>query len=310
MFITTSQLGQARRAALVCVLLAITACTAGPSNEDFAKLAQSGVSFTTQIPKVYDHVLTQNIDAKSTEQLKDRKDLKKRLDDGKIDANTYKSLLIAAVKNVRSSNKTLKERQALFQELAEHAGAIQKYFVALNALAQGAQSESAGKSAESAATALSSFIPRIATETINGQSVTNIVGGVTNLVVSELTNAKLRENLEKYGDTVLTAFAIQRQALEDLNKDALKTLAADRSEQVLAKYANPDKAELGESWIVERRNALLVKAQVNPVTSAINASIALEESLKALAKKDASALDQLEKAIEVTDTVLKILGRP
>ncbi|MDW3206793.1 MAG: hypothetical protein R8L07_14750 [Alphaproteobacteria bacterium] len=280
----------------------LAAACAGPTNEQFAAVAQSGITFTTQIPSVYRYQIEREINEESA-----------LFEQSRAGVVGSPSALSAMRDSLEKQNAIFLKRRLVLAELSAQSKALRKYFVALNALALGAEGDAAAKAAADAAQGVQGLVNRAKglevggkEIQINGIDISQIISGVSSLGIDQLRNAKLRENLEKYGNNVLALIAVQREALKEINKTNVETAQEDALATSVAEFGDASSA-LPANWGENRIKSLLYEAPANPVSSALASAIALEDAVRALARNDATSLDQLENAVALTSAIFEVL---
>ncbi len=284
---------------LIVVLIGwMLASCAGPSNEEIASFAQSGITFSNQTPRVYDYAFQEAVQRENADLLRTRK---RNIDNGLTGADSVKAL------GVRYDDglKQLKVRLSYFQEMKEHASTLGAYFVALNALASGATSEAAGTAADGLANSLAGLAPSLESISIGGANVKGLIGPLVKLAVAEYANARLQEHLSLHAGTVQNAIALQRsmfQLLANIEIDRAKAPADASVRQSLLKL---DK-DLPPDWAQRREQSFTFQLQRNPISAAVIAASELERNFNQLVEGGAGALARLERSIVVVETITAI----
>lgn len=285
-----------RQLVLLVMLAPATFGCGGPSNQQFAEFAQSGIAFTEQVPAVYDYAFAEQVNADSAELIGER-ELAKRMDISGDD-------LIGTVKN---RDDTLRERIEQFNTMKQHALLLRSYFAALFELASGERAEQAGHSASGIAAQLEDMAPDIRNISIGNVPLSGLLKPAAELGVSTFQNKLLQEHLEQDYATIWEAMSLQRAMLQELRALELKRdkLAWDaRAKAEVAEPLADLPTALPANWR-ERRLALLATSpSQTPVSAAIEAVDTLRLNFKSLATRQEGALDRLERSIVWMDALL------
>ncbi len=285
---------------IVFVALTITAC-AGASNQEIASFAQSGVTFSGQIPRVYDFAFQQAVERDTADILKSRERLRKLQLSGPQLAAAKTGLGQQYDNNLQA----FEQRLDSFRTMKEHASTLGAYFVALNALASGASSEAAGNAANGLVNKLGGLAPEVKTISFGGAPVATLVGPLAKLAVASFTNARLQEHLNTHAGTVQEAIALQRTMFElllEIERDREKIPADVGVKQSLL---NLDK-DLPPDWARQRQQSFTFKLQPSPISVALSAAKELESNFDQLVEGGQGALASLERSIVFVETVVTI----
>ena len=283
-----------RIAAALFAMLALAAC-AGPGNEELASFSTSGVGFAQQAPKVYDYAFAQAVKRDSDSLLLNRKRLR--------DAGASGDLLVSTY---RANNAALKQRLESFAVMKQHAADLQAYFVALNALAGGAEAEAAGKAADDLANGVAGFAPKIKEISIKGVAVVGLIEPVAKLAVAGFTNARLQKHLEAHGDAILEAIVLQKamfKLLLEIESDPAQISFDIALREELANL----KKDLPADWGQRRLRSFNFQLAPNPISLALTAAGELEANFKSIVEGGQGTLARLERAVVQVEAVVDIL---
>ncbi len=289
-----------RSLGVVFLALTITAC-AGASNQEIASFAQSGVTFSGQIPRVYDFAFQQAVERDNTDLLRNRERLRKL----QLTGPQLTAAKTGLEQQYDANLQEFEQRLESFRIMKEHASTLGAYFVSLNALASGASSEAAGNAANGLVTKLGGLAPQVKTISFGGAPVADLVGPLAKLAVASFTNARLQEHLKTHAGTVQEAVALQRTMFElllEIERDREKIPADVGIKQSLL---NLDK-DLPPDWARQRQQSFTFQLQPNPISVALSAAKELESNFNQLVEGGQGALASLERSIVFVETVVTI----
>lgn len=313
---------QVTKRLLACCFLLIAAACAGPSNEQFASMANAGKAFTAQVPAVYQFAFDQELKDSTARFQRDHQKLLSNQESAS-DANGQMSrktkaeqktaqktdkdnALSELAKNLGSNNQALRERKALFDAMVRQSDLLNRYFTQVGLLAGGSEADKAGAAANEAAKALSVYVSGLSMKVGNDKPVNEVFGSVTGLVIGQLSNKALKENLEAHGKSILGAIRVQSEMLAQLQKNALDARAA-KLDAELATALRGDEP-LPAAWAAKRADLLSPKAELNPISTALKASQELETAFRSLSAGGTGGVDELNRAIVITETLINAFG--
>lgn len=287
---------------LACGFLLVAAACAGPSNDQFASMANAGKAFTAQVPAVYQYAYNQALKDSTAEFQKNHA---KALSLSTPSAR--QTVLQSLGSDLSNDNKALIQRQALFDAMVRQSDLLNRYFTQVSLLAGGGEADKAGAAANEAAKALSSYVSELSMPIgSGGKTVDQVFGSVTSLVVGQVSNKALQENLTAHGKSVLGAIRVQSEMLAQLQKDALDAREAALGAELKSALLQ-DKA-LPSNWAQTRVELLARKPELNPISTTLKASRELETTFRALSAGGAGGVDELNRAIVITETLINAFG--
>jgi len=273
---------------LVVLALGLSACI-GPQTKDFAELANSGIRFTEQTPKVYDYAFRQEVNADSAKIIGDREIIK--------ELGTSVDSLAAALEN---RNNIFLERLEQFNLMKKHAILMRSYFTVLARLASEENVEEAGKAAANIASQMESLVPKIKTIKVLNTPISDLFQPITKIAVEALKNAYLKKHLEQHGHTIWNAIELQREMFLILRKIELEQdqkAWRKREDLELVKPLRNLKSDLPANWAEQRLALLGVSPAETPLSATIQATEELKQNLKSLALNQGNTIDKLERSI-------------
>ena len=287
----------------VAFLALLPVACAGPSNQEIASYAQSGISFTNQVPRVYDYAFQEAVRRDNTELLKEC--ARVRTLTTRVTTEQTTALKSALKKRYEDTQEQIRKRLESFQVMKNHASKLGRYFVTLNALASGATSDAAENAANGIANQLGELVPGVKRVTVGNRSLEDFVGSATGLVVASFTNSKLQDHLERNADKIEEAIGLQRAMLAllvEIEKDRLQATVSTGVEQ---SFLNLDK-DLPADWQQRREQNFNLQLQPSPLTAGLQAVTELESNFKLLVEGGQGALDTLERTIVLVGTIMDI----
>lgn len=281
-----------RRAVALPLLLALAAC--GATNEEFARFAGAGVTFSDSLPSTYTYYLNHQAERRLSALEINRSG---RIRDGQaLDASLAGSL--------DATVAGLKRTSALLQKAEEHATVLRSYFAALAGLAADTESQAIGNKAAGLA-------QRIAT--LSGNLVPNLAGVAirqfSTLAVGAYRNEQLRKHIEQHYVTIGNAIVLQRTVLEVMRDAEASDWISDEQARVAniqrdvrAAFLDPQR-QLPLDW----RQRLLTEPRTtvpeSPLSQGIVAAEQLEQTFVRIVEGKPGALAQLEQSVDFLDKI-------
>lgn len=279
--------------------LVLSAC-AGPSNEQIAAFANSGISFTRQIPDVYDYAFQRAVQRESADLIKQRKRL----------TDLHRTDATSLAQAYQARRDSLVERRDQFRKMKAQAAKLGEYFVALHALSAGATSDAAGSAADGIARQLDVLAPEIKAIKIGNSALTSLFKPVAGLAVSTFANAKLQEHLKKHAKSVQEAIALQRTMFELLVKIETGREKEPADAELRLSFLKLD-SDIPADWPQKWAQSFNVGLASNPVSAAESAATELESAFRQLVESGRSTLARVERSIALIDAIVTIYrGNP
>lgn len=183
-------------------------------------------------------------------------------------------------------DELLTERLKLLRDLKAHALVLRSYFVALKALAETDVSGEVAQATRSLAERLGKLHAPIATATIGGQPVGDLIDPVVNVAVAAYQNIALRRELDARAGAIERELALQKAAIQAIGEQML----ADWDLQIQIQERNPlfmtfiEDRPLPDNWTERRIAALIRVARFEPLNTAEKAIENLHQSWIAFAE--------------------------
>jgi hypothetical protein len=259
-------------AVLVCACAATTGCSTTAKLNSFAELSRVGIAYSDAAAAVIEQAAEGSITADTAtlvvfHELNDDKDARR--------------------KALSDQSKALRTQLALLADIRRHQALLKEYFVALGALADAGEADSAiGDAASGVIGALGKLSAGFAAHRIGEQSVAEFAGQATPLLVANLRSAALERQLRANGAAINRELLVSEALMGFL---AAKIQADDAAVQgpkeVDAVFAPFIKGEsLPGDWPATRLAFLKHSADVAAVSGAQDAARKVRTALAAAAE--------------------------
>lgn len=284
--------GVAARGACLFAIVALAGC--GASNEQFARLASAGVTFSDSLPATYDYYLERQADRRLGALELDRAG---RIRDGM-------ALDAAVGGNLDATVAGLQRTATLLHTAEEHAAALRAYFAALAGLAADTRSQAIADRATGLA-------QRIAA--LSGSLVPSLAGTAirqfSTLAVAAYSNAQLRRHMEQHYQTIGNAIVLQRTVLEELRKTEVSDWTAEEAARVAnikrdvrTAFLDP-RRQLPLDWKQRLMMAPRTTVPESPLSQGIVAAEQLEQTFIQIVEGKPGALGRLEQSVDFLDRI-------
>lgn len=263
--------------AAIAVSGLLAGCASSARVNQFKAFAEVGAKSQTAVRTIIDEAARSSADADSQRLITARR-LATRASPPSADLSAQ----------ILASNKAVVAHTEALTAFKRHSGLLSDYFTALGALAAFDGESGIADSAKSTVTALQGLAPALKDASVGDAPVADFIGAAAGLAVAHFKAKALEDELRANGPAVERALDLQRAFLDALNEDMTSDYQT-LSEQVLFKnvvqpFAAPS-GELGATWMVERRTALLAASnRTEPVKEAAALSRKLHLSFIALAE--------------------------
>lgn len=299
---TSKRCGGSARSSVLAVMVcgALLSACAGPSNEQIAALANTGIAFSKQVPEVYDYAFQHAALRESADLLKQRADMRKL---GATDGSRLET-------SYRNRKAALAERQDAFGKMIEHAAKLEAYFSALQALSSGKAAEDAAGTADGIASQLGALSLDFKAIKVGSTALSSLFKPVTALAVSSFANEKLQTHLKQHAKSVHEAIALQRSMFKLLLEQERTRRKAPHDVALQQSLKNLT-SELPADWTQRWVQSFDFRLQSTPVSVAEKATGELETAFKQLVETGTGTLAQVERSIVLIDAIVSIFkGNP
>jgi hypothetical protein len=194
----------------------------------------------------------------------------------------------------------LKERIEIINDLERHGQVLRQYFAALSRLATSKDNANAGVAATRLSGELGGLTNALATKSIGGNPISNLLGQGTTLAVGSFRNRALASHLKENAATIDRELHLEEELLgvlaEELIADKLALQAEERRNRVVLPFRDAD--SLSPAWNEERKRFLMTQVDIGKARAAQEAARQLRLSYEALAGGSAGgSVLELENAV-------------
>ena len=286
--------------ALGLLCLAATGCVATTAKlNNFNELSKVGIAYTEASTAVIDTAAATSIDADTAVLLEAR--------DG-LDTAGRRTFLDA-------NSAALRKQLGIFADIRRHQGLVKEYFVALGALANAGDADSAiGTAASGVVSALGKLSPGLATQKFGAQSVGDFVTQAAPLAVAALRSRALENELRKNGQAIERELMISEGLMAFLAEKIAADDAAIQGPRETDAVFGPfiGSGSLPKDWAVQRTAFLKHAVDMSAINSAQDAARKLRTAFIA-ASEGHLAPGQLQLLVSdlsaLTDVLENIKGK-
>ena len=216
-------------------------------------------------------------------------------------------------KFILESNKNLKQRLWLLQQLKRHGQLLQDYFEIMGIMADPKAPDSLGDSAKGAYDALAMLSPALKDAKIGSSTVSDFIPAVIPIVVASLKAKTLEKELRARGPLIERELALQEAMLTVLAQEIKTDLTIELNTQEIQQVINPYVAagDVPGDWGATREEFLSATVASQSAGAAAQAAHELRSSFQRLATNqfDSAALAALIGDINtIIDLTAKIKG--
>jgi hypothetical protein len=283
---------------LLC--LGATGCATTAKLNSFSEMSKVGIAYSQATTAVIDTAALGSIEADTATLL-----IFRELQDDRA----------ARLKAIDEQSRALKTQLALFAHIRRHQSLIKEYFVALGALADAGDADSAiGTAATGVVNALGKLSPGFANLKVGQQSVADFASQATPLLVAALRSRALEKELRTNGAAInrelmisegLMAFLAEKIAADDAVVQGPK-----EADTVFAPFVGS--SNLPKDWTNERNAFLKHSVDMTAINSAQDAARKLRTAFMA-ASEGNLAPGQLQLLVSdlnaLTDVLDNIKGK-
>jgi hypothetical protein len=270
MAMRTSQAGWL--VALGLVVAVTTGCSTTAKLNSFAELSKVGIAYSDAANAVIEQAAEGSIAADTAtlvvfHELNDDKDARR--------------------KALSDQSKALRKQLALLADIRRHQALIKEYFVALGALADAGEADSAiGEAATGVIGALGKLSAGFAAQQVGDQTVADFVGQATPLLVANLRSAALERQLRANGAAInrelLVSEALMAFLAQKIQADDAAVQGPREADAVFAPFIRGE--GLPDDWPATRLAFLRHSADMAAISSAQDAARKLRTALAAAAE--------------------------
>ncbi|MDT8398457.1 MAG: hypothetical protein RQ899_07575 [Pseudomonadales bacterium] len=247
----------------------LTACYSSRLNQ-FNDFASAGKSYSSAMVALTKEVGNLAIDADSVVLLEIR--------DTDTDIDTR-------IKNYKNHTKSLQDFLTELQRIRQHTLLLNKYFIALSALATTDLNTGIGAEASSLAAQMQALHPAIENASIGDAPIKDFIGGVVPMVVAAYKQKVLSTELKKNATVLERELELQSAALEALVDDYKSDVDILMARREISEVVDPYLAEtssIPEGWENARRAVLNASTGTEMAASAVQAAKELKKTFIAL----------------------------
>lgn len=213
---------------------------------------------------------------------------------------------------IKAADQDLTRYLANLQLLDAHATMLGNYFNAITAITDGKAADAISASADSMATSIGAFNPRIKDMKIAGKPVADFVKPATRLIVTHFAIKALNQRLERDAPIIDEALALQEAAVAALSAQLADALAASLQLQEMTAVIQPyvKDAPLPESWSRDREAYVRTRLSLESANGAKEAIRELHLAFRDLVENPAPNHDlhALIQAVQSMSTYVGELG--
>jgi hypothetical protein len=284
-----------RMAVLTVTTLLATAC-ATTNVQRAWDLSLAGVSSAQSTAAVVDIAIDSSIDSDSKSKVRATKpsalepaapdERKKRLED------SDKQLIITVVR---------------YTELRSSLGALEAYFLALQALADGSQADATGAAVEALATRINSLNGTLSKRVVLSEAQAKALTGFTKLVATQVHGAIVADALKRDAETIGRAILLQQLVLEESASEIAAGIREENQRLWTDKVLTPyQQGNVDAEWVENRRAYIKIAAlgdSLQEVKNAQAAAARMQATWKKILSGELSAAD-LAASLKETDELL------
>lgn len=213
-------------------------------------------------------------------------------------------------RSLLESNRLLRERLTLLEELRRHGQLLRSYFLALAALADGEPTAGIAAATGEIVVALGDLEAGIRTARIGGLQVGDLASGATEIAVADFRRVALERELRAHASTIASELDLQRAAMEavaaQMRADLEIVLAGLEATEVVAPFRAG--RQLPRRWWTSRKEILKADRAIESADAGAVAAAALETSFVALVE-DRLGLADLQALIGDIDRLVELIGQ-
>ncbi len=280
---------------LLTIATSLLACGSARVGQ-FDRFAQAGIKFTDSVPPVLDEAFQTAVETDSLVLVESRKRLSSQ--DDRLNA-------------IETSNKNLKQRILLLNDLKRHARLLRSYFLALRALARTDEASGISDVAKGLVGSLETLDKRIAAVNIGGLSVKDFVGESSSLAVAAFQSAALNRELKERASIIDHELDIMQASLrvisEAMKSDIEAQLEATNRDEIELPYVRD--SALPSDWNARRLAAFKRQIKLSSIDTAVDAAENMRLSFVALVENRlddtgiALLLQDIDRVITLTEGI-------
>ncbi|MDZ7639894.1 MAG: hypothetical protein U5J83_16860 [Bryobacterales bacterium] len=203
---------------------------------------------------------------------------------------------------LNSQDQIVRVRMEIVDDLELHGQVLRQYFTALSRLSASKEDTAAAAAAAKLSGELGKLSASLATKSIGGTPIGNVLGRATGFAVGAFRNRALARHLSESAATIDRELTLEEEALRLLAEEMIADQNALKNDDRRTKVTVPFRAAdaLPPDWEHDRRFHLLAQANIAKAKAAQDAARQLRLTFESLSKgeNDQGGVAALHLAIE------------